>query len=480
MWCFGGCGVHFVIFILGCGVGGVHIGKFVMLVVFIGSVVFVVFMLWCSFGSVVLVVLVVFILDCGGCGVHFVMFPLGFWCQCSFCGVVVLMVLIMWFSYGAGRLVVFILWGLWCSFGTAVLVLYFLWCSFGVGGVHFVLFFWVGLVLVVFILFPFRVVVFVVIILLGLWCSCGWWMFLLLEENVNTVIKWNRTFSDGFQEEKLYGCMTSWWLMMSYVRTVERERKTYQQPELTARRPLTMYANPGSLSVWSSTRCTQWYLSLYNLVWVSGRPTWHWSTNKVFLKQNKSALRDEYSRVTDYPHFFTMSISPLSKELSNTGYGYQLDKQTKFSHLFYADDLKQYGTVDKQLNRVVNTEWYLMTQGGVWSRQMCQGYLQEMEVRNLTMRQQAHTGTGTRSQVHLTWHRRRWWNWTPKDESQNWGGAQEKDQTSTYVLTECKKQESCRQHISSPSCHLHLLSYRLETVWDLGTRQVNQETAMYE
>ena len=38
-----------------------------------------------------------------------------------------------------------------------------------------------------------------------------------------------------------------------------------------------------------------------------------------------------------------------------TGYGCQLDEQTKINHLFYVDDLKLYGSNDNQLKRLVNT-----------------------------------------------------------------------------------------------------------------------------
>ena len=55
------------------------------------------------------------------------------------------------------------------------------------------------------------------------------------------------------------------------------------------------------------------------------------------------------------PLLFTMSLNPLSQELQNTGYGYQLDEQTKINHLFYVDDLKLYGTSDKQLTGLINT-----------------------------------------------------------------------------------------------------------------------------
>ena len=55
------------------------------------------------------------------------------------------------------------------------------------------------------------------------------------------------------------------------------------------------------------------------------------------------------------PLLFTMSLNPLSRELQKTGYGYQLDKQTKINHLFYVDDLKLYGTSDNQLNGLLST-----------------------------------------------------------------------------------------------------------------------------
>ena len=55
------------------------------------------------------------------------------------------------------------------------------------------------------------------------------------------------------------------------------------------------------------------------------------------------------------PLLFTMSLNPLSKELQKTGYGYQLDEQTKINHLFYVDDLKLYGTSDNQQTGLINT-----------------------------------------------------------------------------------------------------------------------------
>ena len=55
------------------------------------------------------------------------------------------------------------------------------------------------------------------------------------------------------------------------------------------------------------------------------------------------------------PLLFTMSLNPLSQELQKTGYGYQLDKKTKINDLYYVDDLKLYGTSDKQLTGLINT-----------------------------------------------------------------------------------------------------------------------------
>ena len=49
-----------------------------------------------------------------------------------------------------------------------------------------------------------------------------------------------------------------------------------------------------------------------------------------------------------------MSLNPLSQELQKTGYAYQLDEHTKINHLFYVDDLKLYGTSDKQLTGLIN------------------------------------------------------------------------------------------------------------------------------
>ena len=43
------------------------------------------------------------------------------------------------------------------------------------------------------------------------------------------------------------------------------------------------------------------------------------------------------------PLLFKISLNPLSREVQQTEYGYQLDEQTKINHV---DDLKLYGTND--------------------------------------------------------------------------------------------------------------------------------------
>ena len=50
-----------------------------------------------------------------------------------------------------------------------------------------------------------------------------------------------------------------------------------------------------------------------------------------------------------------MSWNSISTELNKTGYGYQLDKETKINHLFYVDDLKLYGTGDSQVTGLIRT-----------------------------------------------------------------------------------------------------------------------------
>ena len=86
-----------------------------------------------------------------------------------------------------------------------------------------------------------------------------------------------------------------------------------------------------------------------------------WKTNMVLVHESGvletgpiSIKRGIFQDDSLSPLLFTMSLNPLSWELQKTGYGYQLDKQTKINHLFYVDDLKLYGTSDNQLNGLLS------------------------------------------------------------------------------------------------------------------------------
>ena len=87
-----------------------------------------------------------------------------------------------------------------------------------------------------------------------------------------------------------------------------------------------------------------------------------WKTNMVLVHESGvletgpiSIKRGIFQGDSLSALLFTMSLDPLSRELQKTGYGYQLDKQTKINHLFYVDDLKLYGTSDSQLNGLIST-----------------------------------------------------------------------------------------------------------------------------
>ena len=78
-----------------------------------------------------------------------------------------------------------------------------------------------------------------------------------------------------------------------------------------------------------------------------------WKTNMVLVHESGvletgliSIKRGIFQGDSLSPLLFTMSLNPLSQKLQKTGYGYQLDKQTKINQLFYVDDLKLYGTSD--------------------------------------------------------------------------------------------------------------------------------------
>ena len=54
------------------------------------------------------------------------------------------------------------------------------------------------------------------------------------------------------------------------------------------------------------------------------------------------------------PLLFCLALVPLSYELNNTGYGYNIYEE-KINHLFYVDDLKLYGKNDYVLEGLLRT-----------------------------------------------------------------------------------------------------------------------------
>ena len=87
-----------------------------------------------------------------------------------------------------------------------------------------------------------------------------------------------------------------------------------------------------------------------------------WKTNMVLVHESGvletgpiSIKRGIFQGDSLSPLLFTMALNPLSWEIRKTGYGYQLDKQTKINHLYHVDDLKLYGTSDNQLNGLIHT-----------------------------------------------------------------------------------------------------------------------------
>ena len=109
-------------------------------------------------------------------------------------------------------------------------------------------------------------------------------------------------------------------------------------------------------------RCLQMYQIHPVLITFIEQSMNHWKTNMT-LVYKEGVLETGPIRIKRgifysdslSPLLFTMSLNPLSIELSKTKYGYQLYKQTKISHLFYVDDLKLYGTNDNQLTGLNNS-----------------------------------------------------------------------------------------------------------------------------
>ena len=54
------------------------------------------------------------------------------------------------------------------------------------------------------------------------------------------------------------------------------------------------------------------------------------------------------------PQSFCLSLIPLTNELNNTKYGYEIHEET-INHLFYMDGLKLYAKNDKELEGLIFT-----------------------------------------------------------------------------------------------------------------------------
>ena len=87
-----------------------------------------------------------------------------------------------------------------------------------------------------------------------------------------------------------------------------------------------------------------------------------WKTNMMLVHKERvletgpiRIMRGIFQGDSLSPLLLTMYLNRLSQELQKTGYGYQLDEQTKINHLFYVDYLKLYCTSDNQLKGLVNT-----------------------------------------------------------------------------------------------------------------------------
>ena len=83
------------------------------------------------------------------------------------------------------------------------------------------------------------------------------------------------------------------------------------------------------------------------------------STIKTRLMQIRRGIFQDDSLS---PLLFCMTLSPLSKELNRTSYGYQMTtghgetaKRQLISHLLYMDDLKLYGRNSDQLDGLLHT-----------------------------------------------------------------------------------------------------------------------------
>ena len=157
------------------------------------------------------------------------------------------------------------------------------------------------------------------------------------------------------------------------------------------------------------------------------------------------------------PLLFTMSHNPLSQELQKTGYGYQLDEQTKINHLFYVDDLKLYGTSDKQLTGTINIvknvsddikiEFGLDKCAKASFKRGKKDSAEGIPLNDTQVIQRP--GQSWNIQVPGNGGGRRCP--TPQNEGQDQERVKEKNQASAQVRTECKEQDSSHQYSSSLS-----------------------------
>ena len=86
-----------------------------------------------------------------------------------------------------------------------------------------------------------------------------------------------------------------------------------------------------------------------------------WSTN-LFLNHTKGSMKSDKLNINCgifqgdslSPLLFCLSLIPLTNELNNTKYGYEIYEKA-INHLFYMDDLKLYAKNDKELEGLLST-----------------------------------------------------------------------------------------------------------------------------
>ena len=179
-----------------------------------------------------------------------------------------------------------------------------------------------------------------------------------------------------------------------------------------------------------------------------------------------------------------MSLNPLSWELQRTGYGYQLDEQTKINHLFYVDDLKLYGTSDKQLTALINTVKNVLgdikIEFGLDKCAKASLKRGKKVSENPTEWQASETRPGPSWNIQVPGNGRGRRGPTPQMKVKIKKEYKRRINLVLKFRTECKAQDSKHQYASSPSNPLQLWSHWLETGWDTGPWQDDQEATVYE